>query len=70
MNEDARDFEDDNIEEAVARFNDTLITNASEYFDVFEIDGIVDQFLEDGQIELAKKSCRNWVETASFSYFH
>ena len=56
MNEDARDFEDDNIEEAVARFNEMLITNTSEYFDVFEIDGIVDQFLEDGQIELAKKA--------------
>lgn len=57
MNEDARDhFEDDDFEEAVARFRKMVKTNTSKYFDVFEVEGIVDHFLEDGRIKLAKKA--------------
>jgi len=57
MNEDARDsFEDDDFDEAVARFKTMVKTNTSEYFDVFEVEGIVDHFLEDGRLNLAKKA--------------
>lgn len=57
MNEDARDnFEEDDFEEAIVRFKKMVKANASEYFDVYEIEGIVDHFLEDGRIELAQKA--------------
>jgi len=57
MNEDARDsFEEDDFQEAVARFKKMVKSNASKYFDVFEVEGIVDHFLEDGRIKLAKKA--------------
>jgi tetratricopeptide (TPR) repeat protein len=57
MNEDARDnFEEDDFQEAVARFKKMIADNTSNYFDVVEIEGIVDQFLEDGLIDLAKKA--------------
>jgi len=57
MNEDARDsFEDDDFDEAVARFRKMVKTNTSKYFDVFEVEGIVDHFLEDGRIKLARKA--------------
>jgi tetratricopeptide (TPR) repeat protein len=58
MNEDARDnFDDeDDFEEAVARFKKMVKTNSSGYFDVFEIEGIVDYLLEDGHLKLAKKA--------------
>jgi tetratricopeptide (TPR) repeat protein len=57
MNEDARDnFEEDDFEEAVARFRKMVKSNTSKYFDVFEVEGIVDHFLEDGRIKLAKKA--------------
>jgi tetratricopeptide (TPR) repeat protein len=57
MNEDARDnFEEDDFQEAVARFKKMIKSNTSKYFDVFEVEGIVDHFLEDGRIKLAKKA--------------
>jgi tetratricopeptide (TPR) repeat protein len=57
MNEDARDnFEDDDFQEAVGRFRKMVKSNTSEYFDVFEVEGIVDYFLEDGRFKLAKKA--------------
>ena len=57
MNEDARDnFEEDDFQEAVARFKKMVKSNTSKYFDVFEVEGIVDHFLEDGRIKLAKKA--------------
>ena len=57
MNEDARDnFEEDDFQEAVARFKKMVKNNTSKYFDVFEVEGIVDHFLEDGRIKLAKKA--------------
>lgn len=57
MNEDARDnFEEDDFEEAVARFKKMVKTHTNKYFDVFEVEGIVDHFLEDGRIKLAKKA--------------
>ena len=57
MNEEARDnIEDDDFEEVTARFEKMVKSDASEYFDVFEVEGIVDQFLEDGNIKLAKKA--------------
>ncbi len=57
MNEEARDnIEDDDFEEVAARFKKMVKSNSSEYFDVFEVEGIVDQFLEDGNIKLAKKA--------------
>ncbi len=57
MNEEARDnIEDDDFEEATERFKMMVKSDASEYFDVFEVEGIVDQFLEDGNIKFAKKA--------------
>jgi tetratricopeptide (TPR) repeat protein len=57
MNENARDnFEEDDFEEAVARFKKMVKNHTSKYFDVFEVEGIVDHFLEDGRIKLAKKA--------------
>jgi tetratricopeptide (TPR) repeat protein len=57
MNEEARDnIEDDDFEEVAARFKKMVKSNTSEYFDVFEVEGIVDHFLEDGNIKLAKKA--------------
>jgi len=57
MNEDARDsFEEDDFQEAVARFKKMVKSNTSKYFDVFEVEGIIDHFLEDGRIKLAKKA--------------
>ena len=57
MNEDAREnFEEDDFQEAVARFKKMVKSDTSKYFDVFEVEGIVDLFLEDGRIKLAKKA--------------
>ena len=57
MNEDARDnFEEDDFQEAVARFKKMVKSHTSKYFDVYEVEGIVDHFLEDGRIKLAKKA--------------
>ena len=57
MNENARDnFEEDDFEEAIARFKKMVKNHTSKYFDVFEVEGIVDHFLEDGRIKLAKKA--------------
>ncbi|MDP2337539.1 MAG: tetratricopeptide repeat protein [Bacteroidota bacterium] len=57
MNEDARDnFEEDDFEEAVARFRKMVKNNTSNYFDVYEVEGIVDQLLDDGRIKLARKA--------------
>lgn len=56
MNEDARDFEEDDFQEAIARFNEMISNNTSQYFDVFELEGIIDYFLEEGEISLARKA--------------
>jgi tetratricopeptide (TPR) repeat protein len=57
MNEDARDnFEEDDFQESVARFKIMINDDTLTYFDVSEVEGIVDHFLEDGRIELAKKA--------------
>ena len=56
MNEDARDFDEDDFQEAIARFNKMVTNGTSNYFDVYEVEGIVDFFLEDEQILLAKKA--------------
>jgi len=56
MNEDARDFEEDDFEEAVARFRKMVKSDASDYFDVYEVEGIIDYFLEEGRIKMARKA--------------
>ncbi len=57
MNEDAREnFEEDDFQEAVKRFKRMVKSDTSKYFDVFEVEGIVDHFLEDGRIKLAKRA--------------
>lgn len=57
MNEDARDnFEEDDFRESVARFKSMIKSKTTKYFDVFEVEGIVDHFLEDGRIKLARKA--------------
>ncbi|HAH23736.1 MAG TPA: hypothetical protein DCL77_08265, partial [Prolixibacteraceae bacterium] len=62
MNEDASDFEEDDFQEAITRFNEMVDNNTSNYFDVFEIEGIVDYFLEEGEISLAKKAVESGLE--------
>ena len=54
MNENARDFEEDDFQEAIERFNKMVEDETFSYFDVFEVEGIIDHFLEDGRIELAR----------------
>ena len=54
MNEDARDFEEDDFREAITRFNKMVENDTSNYFDVYEVEGIIDHFLEEGQILPAK----------------
>ena len=56
MNEDAKDFEEDDFQEAVARFKKMIDDASSTYFDVFELEGIIDYFLEDGDFMLAHKA--------------
>jgi len=56
MNEDARDFDEDDFQEAIERFKEMINTNTSIYFDVFELEGIIDYFLEEGEIMSAQKA--------------
>ncbi|MGE5449293.1 MAG: tetratricopeptide repeat protein, partial [Bacteroidales bacterium] len=56
MNEDAKDFEEDDFQEAIARFNEMIDHKGSIYFDVFEWEGIIDHFLEEGDFMLAQKA--------------
>lgn len=54
MEEDARDyFESEEISEAVKRFKRMMNSDKANYFDVFEIEGIVDYFMDEGKISLA-----------------
>ncbi len=54
MDEDERDyFENDEIIEAINRFKKMIKSNNFEYFDVFEVEGIVDYFLDEGIVEMA-----------------
>ncbi|PTN07541.1 tetratricopeptide repeat protein [Mangrovibacterium marinum] len=54
MDEDARDFlENEEIVEAVNRFLGMIDEDRFEYFDVFEYEGIVDYFLDEGKIKKA-----------------
>ncbi|MGD9929280.1 MAG: tetratricopeptide repeat protein [Mangrovibacterium sp.] len=63
MDEDARDyFENEEIIEAVGRFNKMIEDNRFEYFDVFEIEGIVEYFLDEGKIKLAEQAVENGLE--------
>jgi tetratricopeptide (TPR) repeat protein len=55
MEEDSRDyFEGEEISEALQRFRKMMNTDKANYFDVFEIEGIVDYFLDEGKISMAK----------------
>ena len=63
MDEDARDFyENEEILEAVKRFRKMTKDGSFEYFDVFEIEGMVDYFLDEGKIKLANKAIENGLE--------
>jgi len=54
MDEDARDYlENEEIVEAVDRFRKMIDEDRFEYFDVFEYEGIVDYFLDEGKIKKA-----------------
>ncbi len=58
MNEDARDrdIDEDDFREAIKRFKKMVENETSDYFDVFEIEGIIDHFLEEGEILLAHQA--------------
>ena len=57
MDEDAREFNEGNdIKEAVSRFRKMMASNQFQYFDVFEIEGIGDYFMDEGKIKLAQKA--------------
>ena len=63
MNEDARDFyEEDEINQAVSRFNKMMNNEQFQYFDVFEIEGIVDHYLDEGKISLAQEAVNFGLE--------
>ncbi len=60
MDEDARDFyENEEIVEAVKRFKKMIKNDSFEYFDVFEIEGMTDYFLDEGKIKLARMAVAN-----------
>ncbi len=63
MEEDDRDyFDNDEIVEAVNRFRTMVKNDSFEYFDVYEVEGIVDYFLEVGKINLAEKAVTSGLE--------
>jgi tetratricopeptide (TPR) repeat protein len=63
MDEEARDsFDDGDIQEAVKRFRTMVRNKTSNYFDVFEVEGIVDHFLDDGKINLARKAVETGLQ--------
>ncbi|MEL7586063.1 MAG: tetratricopeptide repeat protein [Prolixibacteraceae bacterium] len=63
MDEDARDFYDnEEILEAAKRFRKMIKNESFEYFDVFEIEGMVDYFLDEGKIELARQALSNGLD--------
>ena len=63
MDEDDRDyFENEEIIEAVERFNRMILDARFEYFDVFEIEGSIDYFLDEGEISLAHQAVTNGLE--------
>lgn len=54
MEEDSRDFfESEEISEAVKRFKKMVNNRKPSYFDVYEIEGIVDCFLDEGKMSMA-----------------
>ena len=60
MDEDAWDFfENEEILDAVKRFRRMIRNNSFEYFDVFETEGIVEYFLDEGKIKQAYKAVEN-----------
>ncbi len=63
MDEDARDFyESEEINEAVSRFRNMIRNKSLSYFDVFEIEGIADHFLDNGKIKLANAAVDNGLK--------
>lgn len=54
MNENARDFEEDDFQEAIERFSQMVKEQSLRYFDVIELEGIIEYYMEDGRIDLAK----------------
>lgn len=63
MEEDSRDFYDsDEIIEAVKRFKVMMSNEHTNYFDVFEIEGIVDYFLDEGSISTANIAIDNGLK--------
>ncbi len=63
MEEDSRDFYDsEEIGEAVKRFEKMMNANQVDYFDVFEVEGIVDYFLDEGQISMANLAIDNGMK--------
>ncbi|MGQ7869494.1 tetratricopeptide repeat protein [Sunxiuqinia sp. sy24] len=63
MEEDSRDFYDnEEIGEAVKRFERMMKANQVDYFDVFEVEGIVDYFLDEGQMTMANQAIENGLK--------
>ncbi|MDR1860411.1 MAG: tetratricopeptide repeat protein [Bacteroidales bacterium] len=57
MNEDERDFtENEEILGAVSRFTKMCRENGFEYFDVFEIEDIIDYSLDEGESDIARRA--------------
>lgn len=57
MNEESRDYiEEEDFFEAVTKFRKMIKSNTPKYFDVFEFEGIIDHFIEEGKFNLAQKA--------------
>ena len=63
MEEDSRDFfESEEISGAVERFKKMMNNKHIDYFDVFEVEGIVDYFLDEGKISMANIAIDNGLK--------
>ncbi len=60
MDEDARDYlENEEIVDAINRFKKMIKEKRFEYFDVFEFEGIIEYFLDEGKIKKATIAAEN-----------
>lgn len=68
MEEEDRDyFENDEIVEAVGRFRRMVKNKSFGYFDVYEIEGIIDYFLDEDKIKMAQKAAEEGLKIHPYS---
>ena len=63
MNEEERkNFNSEDISEALSRFKNSLISGSKKYFDVSEFEGIVEQLLEEGDINASEIAAKQGIQ--------